>query len=328
MLRLRWAHGHKSEYPLSFLEDHAYSHGRAEARSQRLRPPTLQRGEPMPIVEHDAVMHTDEGVLDWCRQLSRYGFCIVNSVPVESGMVKTVASRIAPTQQHIYGDVFDVKSEPNPINIAYSNVGLDPHVDLAYLESPPGLQFLHCLHFDDDVVGGLSTLVDVFEAAERLRSSKPRSFATLCELPNTFQKVHYKRDKPVHIVYQRHHVVVNHLQQVVAVNWSPPFEGPLSLPESDVDRFYEAYHDFADELDGVIRELGIEFRLEPGQMLSFNNRRALHGRTAFESSSNGTRHLQGCYVNIDDFHNRHHTLRETCGDTREVIYRIGNHNMA
>ena len=63
----------------------------------------------MPIVEHDAVMHTDEGVLDWCRQLSRYGFCIVNSVPVESGMVKTVASRIAPTQQHIYGDVFDVK---------------------------------------------------------------------------------------------------------------------------------------------------------------------------------------------------------------------------
>ena len=86
-----------------------YSHGRAEARSQRLRPPTLQRGEPMPIVEHDAVMHTDEGVLDWCRQLSRYGFCIVNSVPVESGMVKTVASRIAPTQQHIYGDVFDVK---------------------------------------------------------------------------------------------------------------------------------------------------------------------------------------------------------------------------
>lgn len=46
------------------------------------------------------------------------------------------------------------------------------------------------------------------------------------------------------------------------------------------------------------------------------------------SSSNGTRHLQGCYVNIDDFHNRHHTLRETCGDTREVIYRIGNHNMA
>ena len=59
-----------------------------------------------------------------------------------------------------------VQSEPNPINIAYSNVGLDPHVDLAYLESPPGLQFLHCLQFDDDVVGGLSTLVDVFEAAE------------------------------------------------------------------------------------------------------------------------------------------------------------------
>lgn len=63
----------------------------------------------------------------------------------------------------------------------------------------------------------LTTLVH----EQRLRSCKPRSFATLCELPNTFQKVHYKRDKPVHIVYQRHHIVVNHLQQVRSCVLSP-----------------------------------------------------------------------------------------------------------
>ncbi len=33
----------------------------------------------------------------------------------------------------------------DPINIAYSNAGLDLHMDLAYFESPPGLQLLHCL---------------------------------------------------------------------------------------------------------------------------------------------------------------------------------------
>jgi hypothetical protein len=35
-----------------------------------------------------------------------------------------------------------------------------------YYESPPGLQLLHCLTFDQDVVGGGSLLIDAFAAAE------------------------------------------------------------------------------------------------------------------------------------------------------------------
>jgi hypothetical protein len=54
----------------------------------------------------------------------------------------------------------------DPINIAYSNAGLDLHMDLAYLESPPGLQLLHCLQFDEDIQGGLSQLLDGFRVAE------------------------------------------------------------------------------------------------------------------------------------------------------------------
>ena len=54
----------------------------------------------------------------------------------------------------------------NPINVAYSNVGLDLHCDLAYYESPPGLQLLHCLQFDDAIVGGETQLVDGYRAAE------------------------------------------------------------------------------------------------------------------------------------------------------------------
>ena len=42
---------------------------------------------------------------------------------------------------------FDVISTPKPINVAYSTVGLDFHMDLMYYESPPGLQFLHCLRY-------------------------------------------------------------------------------------------------------------------------------------------------------------------------------------
>ena len=40
-----------------------------------------------------------------------------------------------------------MKSDENPINIAYSNVKLDFHMDLVYYESPPGLQLLHCIRY-------------------------------------------------------------------------------------------------------------------------------------------------------------------------------------
>ena len=48
---------------------------------------------------------------------------------------------------------FDVISTPKPINVAYSTVGLDFHMDLIYYESPPGLQFLHCLRYDERMHG-------------------------------------------------------------------------------------------------------------------------------------------------------------------------------
>lgn len=42
---------------------------------------------------------------------------------------------------------FDVVSTPDPINIAYSSVHLDLHMDLAYYESPPGLQVFNCVRY-------------------------------------------------------------------------------------------------------------------------------------------------------------------------------------
>ena len=43
--------------------------------------------------------------------------------------------------------IFDVVSMETPTNLAYSPVGLPLHIDLSYYESPPGLQFLHCIRY-------------------------------------------------------------------------------------------------------------------------------------------------------------------------------------
>ena len=57
-----------------------------------------------------------------------------------------------------------------------------------YYESPPGLQLLHALRFDESVVGGESTFMDSHAIANELRHRDPEAFHVLTRVPATFQK--------------------------------------------------------------------------------------------------------------------------------------------
>ena len=196
---------------------------------------------------------------------------------------------------------------------------LDLHIDLAYYESPPGIQLLHCRQFDDDVTGGESTFMDGIFAAEELRRRDYAAFRTLLSVPATFQKVHFDREQPVHIVARRPHIVIDtsvglgpKSAPVTAVFWAPPFEGPLRVDTSEVRPYYEAYGKFAALLKEMEaeRQYLVEFRVAVGEVLTFNNRRMLHGRRHFFSPEGapGRRCLQGTYVNADDALSRLRTL--------------------
>ena len=49
-------------------------------------------------------------------------------------------------------------------------------------------------------------------------------------------------------------------------------------------------------------EFQVSFRLEPGDLFIVDNRRVLHGRTGYSGA--GTRHLQGCYADVDGLRSR------------------------
>ena len=226
--------------------------------------------------------------------------------------VRVVAGLVGPMQPNIYGDLFDVVSKGDAaINLAYTSEAIGPHMDLCYYESPPGLQLLHCLRFDDDVVGGESLLIDAFAAAERLRARSPAAFEVLSSVPATFLKDHSRRARPVLLSYRRPHIALEpRTRRVVGAFWSPPFEGPLladGLSAAAVGEYYRAYQLFHDE---IRRGPRWEARLEVGDMIVFNNRRMLHGRAAFAGgAADGARHMRGGYVNIDEFANTYNLLR-------------------
>lgn len=67
-------------------------------------------------------------------------------------------------------------SQEQAINVAYTNVNLPYHMDLVYMESAPGLQYLLCRRNDKSVVGGTSILVDTFAVAEELKERACTTF--------------------------------------------------------------------------------------------------------------------------------------------------------
>ncbi|DAZ99677.1 TPA: hypothetical protein N0F65_001914, partial [Lagenidium giganteum] len=310
-LNVVWApDGHKSTFPWQWLRKNCYAESTLESRSKAMTPVPLPPGSEIPSCDHQALMDTnnDEGLFNVLHQIVEHGFTVVRNTPSEPGEVKRVAQRIAPvSHSFLYGDVFDVIAEQDPVNIAYTNEHLKHHLDLAYYESPPGIQMLHALRFDQTVTGGESTFVDVFAVADDFRREHPEHFQTLCRVPATFKKHHLNRSNPAVMEYQRPHIQLNHRSEVISVFWSPPFEGPLRVPYDDILPYYEAYKLFHDFVEGG--KYKIEFKLQEGDTVIFNQRRMLHGRNQFSVGSSGVRHLQGTYLNIDDVFCRFNVLR-------------------
>ncbi|KAK2565029.1 Gamma-butyrobetaine dioxygenase [Acropora cervicornis] len=223
-------------------------------------------------------------------QLSDSGMSLVKDVPVDDEEnVLHVARRIGPVQETIYGVLFDVLSTPDPINIAYSNVELGLHMDLI---------------FDPQVEGGESTFLDSFHVAEELRKRHPEDFESL-GLPSQACL-----QETTHCSEFRERGVI----------WSPAFEGPLLVPEEDVEPYFKAYRTFTKMLnDSPIQK---SLKMVPGDLVCFNNRRILHGRKSFNLNG-GVRHLKGCYVNIDEFRNTFQVMSELIS-SGEPCKRVGN----
>ena len=57
------------------------------------------------------------------------------------------------------------------------------------------------------------------------------------------------------------------------------------------------------------KKFTVNFKLQAGDILCFDNRRVLHGRTSFDPNS-GQRHLQGYYMDRDEILGRLNFLKK------------------
>lgn len=243
-----------------------------------------------------------------CAMLDGYlrrGFLILRGVPAEPGRVLDVARRFGFPRETNFGLVFDVRSVPQASDLAYTALALDPHTDNPYRDPVPGIQLLHCLV--NETSGGLSTLVDGAAVAEALRAAAPEDFALLTRIPLRFQY----RDAETDLTACAPLIELDVAGRTKSIHFSPRLDAAPFMAAAELSAFYRAKTRF----DRMCRSAAFElrFRLDPGDLVMFDNRRLLHGRTIFDPAE-GLRHLQGCYIDSDGPRSLYRVLRRK-GDT-------------
>ena len=211
-----------------------------------------------------------------------------------------LAERIAFLRNSNFGLLWDVVSKPDPDSLAYTAHALAPHVDLVSREMLPGVQFLHCLVFD--ATGGDSVLVDGFACAAALAETDAGAFELLTTTPLRFR---YRDGAGTDISARVPMIRLDPDGEICEVRYSNALLAPLDVAAEEMLATYRAVRAFG----GLLRSGRFErrLRLAPGDVMCFDNYRVLHGRTEFDPNS-GPRHLQGCYVDRDDFLSRIRTL--------------------
>ncbi|WP_116473933.1 gamma-butyrobetaine dioxygenase [Zobellella maritima] len=303
-LHIQWDNdGHVSRFHPGWLRSHCYSE---QARATRQwRPEIWDKAtieNTLPCYDCADIMQDDATLLSWlCQQRDR-GIALLKNTDTTPGTLQQVAARISFIRETNFGTLFDVRSKPDANSSAYTNLRLPLHTDLPTRELQPGLQFLHCL--ENDATGGESILVDGFRIAEHMREQYPDDFAALSSLPMDF----YNKDRHSDYRFRGPALVLDGQGTVIEVRFANFLRGPLDVPASQVVRHYRAYRTFI----SLTREprFQFEYRLVPGDLLVFDNRRVLHARQAFDLQQ-GQRHLQGCYVDRDELLSRIRVLERT-----------------
>lgn len=249
--------------------------------------------------------------------LMRDGIAFVTDVPTDktgnatspddpsSATLARLAEMLGEIRHTFYGSLWNVRSlGASSKNIAYTNLDLGLHMDLCYFQNPPRFQFLHMLR--NRVLGGQSIFVDAFAVAEEMWVQHREAWTLLGQVPVCFQyrndDRHYRYTHPTFEVAQGSSghagepMPSSGMPRLTAVNYSPPFQGPLPLqhyatggsassttvaasPQTRT-QFYQALQTFADLT--LQPQFRYERMLQEGECVVFDNRRVLHSRRGFE----------------------------------------------
>jgi gamma-butyrobetaine hydroxylase len=281
-------------YDARWLADHAYD--AAESRSSGWTPAEIETwdaslGKKAPLADFGVVSQSRAALGAWLHGVRRYGFGKLTGGPVESGALLRVAALFGYVRETNYGRHFEVRTEVNPTNLAFTGLGLQAHTDNPYRDPVPTLQILYCL--ENSAEGGENMVVDGFRAAERLRREDPRGFDLLTRYCAKFE---YAGSQEVCLRSRRPMIELAPDGELIGLRFNNRSIAAITdVPYDDMADYYAAYRRLGEIIDDAAME--VTFKLAPGECFIVDNTRVLHARKGYSGA--GSRWLQGCYADKD-----------------------------
>ena len=294
-LRLTFSPEEKTvDYDPGWLLAHAYDREHAHAPGWlAAHVETWDAGlqATVPSGDFGAVSKDRAALRAWLSGLARFGFAKLENGPVEEGALFKVVDLFGHVRETNYGRHFEVRTEVNPTNLAFTGLGLQAHTDNPYRDPAPTIQVLYCL--ESSAAGGENMVVDGFAAALRLKDENPEGFDCLARHCARFE---YAGSKGVTLRARRPMIELAPDGELIAVRFNNRSAAALTdIPYDEMALYYDAYRRLGEIIDDPAME--VTFRLEPGECFVVDNTRVLHARKAY--SGTGTRWLQGCYADKD-----------------------------
>ncbi len=240
----------------------------------------------------------------WLGHIVRYGFAKVTNAPATPGTLFDIVGLFGYVRETNYGRHFEVRTEVNPTNLAYTGLGLQAHTDNPYRDPVPTIQVLHCL--ESSAAGGENMVVDGFAAARRLQEENPTWFDLLADHCARFE---YAGEAGVCLTSRRPMIELSPDGALKGVRFNNRSCAAITeVPFDKMQDYYAAYRRFGEIIDDEAME--VTFRLDPGDAFVVDNTRVLHARKGYSGA--GSRWLQGCYADKDSVRSLYHaSLRDT-----------------
>ena len=158
--------------------------------------------------------------------------------------------------------------------------------------SSPSDSLASSTHRQLATAAGLSQMTDGSAVAGHLEKNEPAHFDALTSLRWVF----FNRGETVDHRWSGPIIDLGAPGSPITFRAFYPVRAFPDMDPCDVPRAYAALRRFSRLAGDPAYQMTYPF--EPGDLVAFDNRRILHGRTAYEGA--GHRHLRGCYLDHDD----------------------------
>lgn len=254
--------------------------------------------------KYDDIMNKNSIFKEWLECMIIYGIALVKEVPASPESCRNLANKVEFIKRTHYGEEFTVKAKPGTTNVAYLSSNLQLHTDLPYYEYKPGVNLLHCVT-QSESEGGENLLCDGLHVTNKLKNTMHNCYELLKTTEVQWEDIGEENGNKFHSIYRAPVICENANGDVIRINYSTPQRGShFNVPIEKVKPWYESLKVFVN----MIHKESAKYKMSQGEILCFDNRRLLHGRTEYIDTAENIRHVIGVYLDWDYIYSRWRVL--------------------